>query len=321
VALIRLGRALRPFLINWLIVGITNVYCNIGSMVILSGSSNLPLATKLAKELGVPRVKREIGKFPNGETKLRLLEDIKDQTVVIIQSLQTPVNDYLIELLLLADAARRAGAKKIISVIPWLGYSKQDKVFSPGEPLSAAVVARAISSAPIDKVFLMELHNLKEAEFFTLPTRHISFIDGFVDELSDKVNENSVVVSPDTGGNPRSDEFAKRLGLSVIYIDKKRHLVTGEVKALGTTGSTVVADSKYLRQHWAKSVTFCATHGIFARGFSIFTGGEVDKIIISDTIPVPPVTTATSNVVPAFVKVISASKTIARALRDEGLLV
>ena len=307
-------------------------------MVILSGSSNLPLATKLAKELGVPRVKREIGKFPNGETKLRLLEDIKDQTVVIIQSLQTPVNDYLIELLLLADAARRAGAKKIISVIPWLGYSKQDKVFSPGEPLSAAVVARAISSAPIDKVFLMELHNLKEAEFFTLPTRHISFIDGFVDELSDKVNENSVVVSPDTGGNPRSDEFAKRLGLSVIYIDKKRHLVTGEVKALGisgsvagkdclifddliSTGSTVVADSKYLRQHWAKSVTFCATHGIFARGFSIFTGGEVDKIIISDTIPVPPVTTATSNVVPAFVKVISASKTIARALRDEGLLV
>lgn len=298
-------------------------------MVILSGSSNLSLATKVAAELSANLVEREISKFPNGETKLRLLSDIKGQTVAIIQSLQAPVNDYLIELLLLADAAKRAGAKQIIAVIPWLGYSKQDKVFSSGEPLSMAVVARAICSAPLHAILLMEVHSTKELEFFSLPVRHVSLIDMFVDEVKSQVNENSVVVSPDSGGDERSNEFAKRLGLPVIYIDKIRHPVTGDAEVNGisapvngkdclmfddliSTGSTVVADGGYLHRQGARSVTFCATHGIFARGFSSFDGKTVDKIIVSDSIPVLP---TKSNLAPHFVKVISASKTIAEALK------
>lgn len=297
-------------------------------MVILAGSSNAALAETIGVQLGAYSVKRVIRKFPNGELSVRLLDDVKGQTVVILQSLQAPIHEHVIEFLLLADAAKRFGSSKIIGVIPWLAYSKQDKVFQPGEPLSAEVIARAISSAPIDKLFVIDLHTRKELDFFTVPTEHLTLLDEFILQMKPSSTKNTVVVSPDAGGVMRSVKFAKLLGLPMALIEKTRDKETGKTTATSlsapvsgkdcvifddviATGSTVVTNSAYLKGNGARSVIFCATHGSFDRGFSVFDPHVVDKIIISDTIPLP-------DGVPDFVGIVSAAGTITRALQKES---
>lgn len=296
-------------------------------MVILAGSSNVVLAEAIGVQLGAYSIKRVIRKFPNGELSVRLLDDVKGQMVVILQSLQAPIHEHVIEFLLLADAAKRFGSSKIIGVIPWLAYSKQDKVFQPGEPLSAHAIARAISSAPIDKLFVIDLHTDKELDFFTVPTEHLTLLDEFVRQMKPRVTKHTVVVSPDTGGAARSVKFAKLLGLPMVLIEKTRDKESGNTIALSlstpvvgrdcvifddliATGSTVMTDSKYLKDHGARSITFCATHGSFDRGFSVFDPHVVDKIIVSDTILVP-------DSVPDFVGIVSAAGTITRVLQKE----
>lgn len=292
-------------------------------MVILSGSSNAPLAEAIGKQLAAHHVKRTIKKFPNGEIYIRLEESVKGETVLVLQSLQTPIHEHLMELLLLVDAAKRSGASTIIGSIPWLAYSKQDKIFFQGEPLSSDVIAKVISSSPLDKLFLIELHGLKELDFFTTPTVHLTLIDEFVRLLKPRITKDSIVVIPDAGGVVRSKEFALKLGLPTIEIEKHRDRDTGEARVSGisepvegkdcfifddliSTGSTAVADASYLKQRGARSVTFCATHGLFTNGFELFEG-VVDKILVSDSIPI-------LQSVPHFVQVVSVAGTISSAL-------
>lgn len=296
-------------------------------MVILAGSSNVALAKAISLQLRAYRLKRTIRKFPNGELSVRLLDDVKGQTVVILQGFQAPIHEHLMELLLLADAAKRQGASTIIGVIPWLAYSRQDRVFQSGEPLSAQVIVRVISSAPIDKLFVIDLHTRKELDFFTIPVEHLTLLDEFVLQMKPNSTKNTVVVSPDAGGVMRSVKFAKLLGLPMALIEKTRDKETGNTTATSlsapvsgkdcvifddviATGSTVVTNSAYLKSNGARSVTFCATHGSFDRGFSVFDPHIVDNIIVSDTIPVP-------DGVPDFVGIVSAAGTITRALQKE----
>jgi ribose-phosphate pyrophosphokinase len=253
-------------------------------MKIIAGSSNPDVAHKIAKHLQLPLVNTEITYFANGEKRVWVKESLKGQNVVLIQSFSHPVDEHLMELLLLADACERAGARNINAVIPWLGYSLQDKVFRDGEPIAAKVVANLISGAHIKRAFLLDLHNSSTPGFFDIPTQHLSASDVFSKYIHQHFSaENMIVASPDFGGLKRARMFAEKLGAPLVNIDKHRDLHTGEVESKSVngevegkdiiifddiinSGSTIVSASELLKAQGAKSVHFCATHGIFANG-------------------------------------------------------
>lgn len=295
-------------------------------MVILAGSSNPKLAEDIARELPVRLIERSIGKFPNGDIRIRLLESVEDEEVMIVQSLQEPAHDYLIEMLLIADAAMRGGAQGITALIPWLSYSKQDEVFQGGEPLAAEVLAKIISSGPFSKIWLIDLHNPKIMDYFTASVEELSLIESFADLLRDRIDGCSVAVSPDEGGTARSKKFAKTLGIPLLLIDKSRDLQTGAVTMNGLegsasgkdcylfddlilTGATAAAAGDFLKKMGAKSVTFCATVGLFSRGLGRLLNSGIDQIWISDAVPF------TDKVQGGMVKVLRLGSIIARVLR------
>lgn len=295
-------------------------------MVILSGSSNPDLARAVAKKLGAPLAERTLDRFPNNEVRVRLEENVVGKVVIVVQSLSPPVHDHLMELLLLADAARRQAARIVMAVVPWLAYSKQDKVFRPGEPLSARVVSRMISTSAVKRLYLMELHNPGIQGFFDIPTYQLSFKDVFVAKLKPELKKNTIVVAPDFGGITRSREFADLLGAPLVYLDKTRNLSTGRVRIhrssrsidgqhcvlfddMILTGATAIRAASYLVSHGAASVTFCATHGLFSNGWEPFEGMGFSEILVSDSVPLP-------EGAPKYVRQISAAGTIAKALRE-----
>lgn len=270
--------------------------------MILSGSSNPKLAADIARGLGTKLVKREIGEFPNGDIRMRLLDSVEGEEVIIVQSLQEPIHEHLMELLLLGDAAFRGGAEKIITVIPWLSYSKQDKVFRSGEPLAVEVLAKMISTGPFNQIWLTDLHDPRIANYFTIPVKELTLIGEFAKLFSNKINKNSVAVSPDQGGIDRSKRFARALGIPLLMVDKSRDLETGTVAVhsvggdvdgkdcyifddLILTGATVVEDGRFLKKMGAKSVIFCATVGLFSKGWSALVEAGADQIWVSDAVP------------------------------------
>src|SRR3990167_6728346 len=145
-------------------------------MLVLSGFSHPQLAAALSKSLSAPLVHRTISRFSDQTFKIRINSNVKDKTVIIVQTLIRPVHDHLVELLLLADACKSADSKKIIAVIPYLAYSKQDQIFLSGEPLSARVIAQVLSSASIDEIIALDLHHDHIAKFFSVPIHNLSFL-------------------------------------------------------------------------------------------------------------------------------------------------
>lgn len=271
-------------------------------MIILSGTSNLKLAGDIARELGTKLLKREIGRFPNGDIRVRLLDRVEGSEVIIVQSLQEPVHDHLMELMLLGDAVFRGGAEKIAAVIPWLSYSKQDKIFRSGEPLAVEVLARMICTGPFSEIWLTDLHDPKIANYFTTPVKELTLMSEFAKLFNDKINRNSVVVSPDQGGMERSIKFSRILGVPLVTIKKIRDLKTGTVTVhsvggdvfgkdcyifddLILTGATMVEAGRSLKKMGAKSIVFCATVGLFSKGWRALSGSEVDQVWVSDAVP------------------------------------
>lgn len=294
--------------------------------MILSGSSNPKLAAAIARELKVPVLKRRLDRFPNNEIRIRLEERVVGKVIIIIQSLSDPVHDHLMELLLLADAGRRHAARIVMAVVPWLAYCKQDKVFRPGEPLSARVIAKMISISAIKRLYLLELHNPGIQGFFNFPTYHLSFKGIFAKRLKRQLKKETVVVAPDFGGIKRSREFADLLDLPLVYLDKTRSLSSGRVKIhrssdpinskhcilfddMILTGATAIRAATYLSSHGAATVTFCATHGLFSCGWEPFEEVGFSEILVSDSVPLPPGA-------PKYVHQISTTPVIAKALKE-----
>ncbi len=272
-------------------------------MKIVSGTSNLPLAQSIAKQLNVPLLDVEISKFKNGEKRVWIKEDLHGENIALVQSFSQPVDEYIIEFLLLTDALQRAGARHISLILPWMGYSLQDKVFRPGEPIAAKVVANLISNAYIKRVSLLDLHNTSIPGFFSIPTRHNSTMEIFKSYISENIDtNNAMVISPDFGGLKKARVFANNLNLNYANIDKHRDLITGEVTPLGlsgdvtnktcliyddviNTGSTVVEVAKFLKEKGAKEVHFLVTHGIFAKnGLTFMEDESIDSVVITNSI-------------------------------------
>jgi len=281
-------------------------------MYIIAGSSNPQLASSIIQQLnqisGKPLSKLipiEITKFANDEKRIWIKnkELVRNQEVCLVQSFNTPVDEHIIETLLIVDALERLGAKGVTLIIPWLGYSLQDKVFRPGEAIAAKVIADIISNHFINRVFLLDLHNSSIPGFFSVPTYHLFADEVFINYLKKEIDfDQAIVASPDFGGIKRARIFAEKVGLNMVNIDKSRDLKTGKVTAhqlhgpsvkdktvivlddVIISGSTVIESANLLKTMGAKKVYFLASHGVFCQGFDKISKSQIDQVIVSNSI-------------------------------------
>jgi ribose-phosphate pyrophosphokinase len=272
-------------------------------MKIIAGSSNKNLAQKIAKQLGTTCCRVNIGNFSNGEKRVKILDNVQGSQVALIQSFSHPTDEHIIEFLLLSDALERLGAKKVIAVIPWYGYSLQDKVFENGEALSAKVIANLVSTAYIHRTFLLDVHNTSIAGFFSVPTHHLSAINLFDSYIKKNYDlKNTIVASPDFGGLKRAWSLASTLEVDWVNIDKRRNLKTGSIERMelhgdvkGKTalvfddvivsGRTVIKAAEILKKAGAKKVHFLATHGLFAGESKLkLEQSQIDKIVVTNSV-------------------------------------
>lgn len=275
-------------------------------MKIIAGSASPQLAKNISLQLNVPLVDCDIDNFANGEKRIRVANEVKNEEILLVQSFYKPVDERIIETALITDALERLGTKEISLFIPWFGYSFQDKVFLPGEPLSAKVVAKIIESTCIKKIYLLDLHNISIPGFFSVPTYHISAMDEFVKHIEEHFDlQQAIVVSPDFGGIKRARLFANQLHLDLASVEKSRDLKTGQVTTTKLdgdvnnktvfifddailSGQTVVEVAKLLKEKGAKEVHFLATHGVFTgNALEELEQSMVDSVTITNSIERP----------------------------------
>lgn len=301
-------------------------------MKIVSGSSNLPFSQSLAQKMGLELVDVELTKFANGENRVYIKEEIRGENIILVQSLSQPTDDHIMETLLLADALERLGARHINVVIPWMGYSLQDKVFREGESIAAKVVANLISTAHIKRALLLDLHNSSTPGFFSIPTHHLSSMGLFADhahsEHGDQLASGElVIVSPDFGGLKRARVFATSLGVELANVDKHRDLISGQVSAIDVqgaliegkiailfddvilSGGTVIEGARILKERGAREVHFYSTHGLF-------TGDALEKIKQSPVDSVVITNSIHQKNLPDKIKVIDCASVFAKELAD-----
>jgi len=286
-------------------------------MKIFSGSSNPKLARKVAKKLKIKVGKVELSRFANGEARVFVRDKVNNSAAVVLQSFSRPVDEHVIEFCLLCDALKRLGAKKITAIVPWLGYSKQDKVFREGEPLSIKVIAKIIQTAPFDKLITLDLHNQSIIGFFDKPVIQLSaqplFLEYFkricrhrpcnsARTVPAGLTGKYIVIAPDAGSIKSSTAFAQKLKLPIAYIDKERDLISGKVKIHGiskevkdkkaiiiddmiSTGATLIETVRFLKKKGVKKVFVAATHHLFVPHVTQkLLKSPIDKLLISDTI-------------------------------------
>ena len=253
----------------------------------------------------MPLGKLEIIRFADSECRVRIEEDVEDKDVFLIQSLCNPVDENLMELLLLADAVKRGEPHKIIAVLPYHSYARQDRAHRLGECVSASVVTKLLESVGIDKLITVELHNESILGFFKIPVVHVSGLSVFQAEV-EKISSDVVVITPDAGALKRSQKFAELLDLPLALIEKKRDLnqahkilsmrVVGDVKDkiaivvddVIVTGGTLVNAAYLLKEKGAKQVIAAVTHADFVGGADkILQESPLDKIWVTDTIKIP----------------------------------
>ena len=268
---------------------------------IFSGNSNLKLAADICAYLGLPLGDAEVGRFPDGETKVQIREDVRGRDVFIIQSTSPPVNDHLIELLVLIDAARRASAQRVTAVIPYFGYARQDRKDQGRVPITAKLVANLITQAGAARVMCVEFHAEQIQGFFDLPVDHLYATPVQFKHLRELNLQDLTILSPDVGRTKMSERFARKLNASLAVIEKRRTTegdvikghVVGEIKGrtalivddmISTAGSVTQAVQTAL-EYGAKSVLVMATHPVFCgRAFERLNGLPVSELAVCDTI-------------------------------------
>ena len=269
---------------------------------VFTGGANPMLAERICQHLGVPLGDCTLGQFSDGETCLQINENVRGADVFAVQSTCTPVDRNLMELLLMMDALRRASAKRITAVLPYYGYSRQDRKDKPRVPISAKVVASLLVTAGADRVLTLELHAGQIQGFFDIPVDHL-FSAPIMVEYFKKLNlENITVVSPDAGGVERARAFAKRLTAPLAIIDKRREKanvaevmhVIGDVRDrsclivddLVDTAGTLVKAAGALLEHGALSAYGCCTHPVLS-GTAIdnIETSDLTELVVSDSIP------------------------------------
>jgi ribose-phosphate pyrophosphokinase len=299
-------------------------------LMLLGGRGNPALAGAMAAELGVELGAVKLKTFSNSEVYCRIEESIRGADVFIVQptcanpELGMSANDTLIELLVMIDAAVGASAHRIVAVVPWFGYSRQDKKSAPREPISTRLVARALESAGADRVLTMDLHAGQVQGFFHVPVDHMTAMMLLVDQMrahGAAAKDDLVVVAPDAGRVKLNRNFAKRLGAGLALLDKDRPeqqvaeigAVIGEVEGktaiivddMIDTAGTLCAAGEAVMAAGAKAVCAVATHGIFSGdAYAALAASPFRRIVVTDTVPIRPGA-------PACVEVVSCSGLLA----------
>ncbi len=270
---------------------------------IFAGNSNPDLASRVSEYLDVPLGQAEVRRFSDGEVMVEIDENVRGSDVFVIQSTSTPVNDHLMELLLMLDAFRRASAKRVTAVIPYYGYARQDRKVSPRVPISAKLVADLISTAGASRVLTLDLHAGQIQGFFDIPVDNLYATPVIFKHVRENLGRESVtVVSPDPGGVERARAFAKRLNAGLAIIDKRRvranevaeMRVVGDVVGQKTiiiddivdTAGTLAAAAGALKDAGAESVFACCTHPVLSGpAIERIGGSALTKLLVTDTIP------------------------------------
>ena len=272
---------------------------------IFSGSSNKSLAEAICKEIGIPLGNSEVGRFADGECFASIYETVRGADVFIIQSTCNPVNDNLMELLIMIDAMRRASAGRITAVIPYFGYARQDRKTKPRDPISAKLVANMLTAAGADRVLTMDLHANQIQGFFDIPVDNLLgspvFVEHFLRRFA-AVHEDTMVVSPDVGSVARARAFAQKLDMPMAIVDKRRQKanssevmnIIGDVRGkhvillddmVDTGGSLCHAAKALVELGGAKSVTACASHGVLSGpAYDRINDSALDEVVFLNTI-------------------------------------
>ncbi len=273
---------------------------------LFSGSANVPFSQEVARYLGMDLGPMLSKRFADGELYIQIQESIRGCDVYLIQPTCNPVNDHLMELLIMIDACRRASARQITAVIPYYGYARADRKTAGRESITAKLVANLITQAGADRVIAMDLHSAQIQGYFDIPFDHVYGSPVIIDYLASKHLSDIVVVSPDVGGVARARAFAKKLNdAPLAIIDKRRqaHNVAEVLNVIGDvagktavlvddmidTGGTISAGAKLLREEGARQVYACATHAVFSPpAIERLSSGVFEEVIVTNTIPVAP---------------------------------
>ena len=276
---------------------------------IFSGNSNPKLALDICKKLGTQLGNAEVGTFSDGEKSVSIYETVRGSDVFVVQSTCSPVNDNLMELLIMIDAMKRASAGRITAVVPYFGYARQDRKTKPRDPISAKLVANLITRAGADRVLTMDLHANQIQGFFDIPVDNLLgspiFVHHFMEKYKD-CHDEVMVVSPDVGSVARARAFAQKLDMPLAIVDKRRQKanssevmnIIGDVKdkrvillddMVDTGGSLCGAAKALVEIGGAKSVTACASHGVLSGpAVQRIQESDLDEVIFLDTIPTRP---------------------------------
>lgn len=273
-----------------------------GEMKVFCGNASVALAHGICKHLGCELGKANVGSFSDGEVRVQIGENIRGKDVFIVNSTSPPVNDHLMELLILIDAAKRASAERVTAVLPYFGYARQDRKDRPRVPITAKLVSNLIVAAGANRVLTVDLHCDQIQGFFDIPVDHLSGDVMFALHFQNRKTDGLVVVSPDTGSVHRVRDFANRLDVPLVIVDKRRpkanvaqvmHVI-GDVKGrhalicddMVDTAGTLVEAAEAIKQHGAIDVVACATHAVFSgRAVQRICKSVLDHMWVSDSIP------------------------------------
>lgn len=278
-------------------------------LMVFAGRASQELGNRIATRLGIQLGEVTLKTFANGEIYVRFEESVRGADVFLVQSTCRPVNDSLMELLIMIDAAKLASAHRITAVIPWYGYSRQDKKSAPREPITAKLVAELLQAAGVDRVLTMDLHAGQVQGFFNVPVDHMTALPMFVDHFKERVfagdiSDRLVIVSPDAGRAKLASHFAERLGAELAVLTKQRPdhneaeitLLIGDVQDreailiddMIDTAGTLCAGAKVVKDAGARRVFAVATHGLLS-GSAVerLRASVIEEVVICDTVPPP----------------------------------
>ena len=269
---------------------------------IFTGNSNLTLAKKICEYLHLPLGNAQVKTFSDGEIQIEIDENVRSKDVFVIQSTCAPVNDNLVELLLMIDALKRSSAIRITAVIPYFGYARQDKKVAPRVPISAKLVADMVALAGANRVITMDLHAGQIQGFFDIPVDNIFAAPLLIEYIRSKFNDNLAIVSPDAGGVERARAFAKRLDADLAIIDKRRSApnqakamaVIGDVRDkvavilddMADTAGTLTGAADALKTEGAREIHACCAHAVLSGpAIERIVNSNIKSLVVTDTIP------------------------------------
>ncbi len=276
-----------------------------GELTVISGTANRPLAEEISYYLGVELTEAEIFKFPNENIFVRLKESVRGKDVFVIQPMSRPVNDHIMELLILIDTIRRDSAGRITAVVPYYAYGRTDKKDQPRVPITARLLADMITVAGADRFLTMDLHAGQIQGFFTIPTDELHAIYTFVNYYRSHPIPNMVVAAPDIGASKRARNFAEALGSPLVIIEKRRALsgrrteifnLIGDVSGKNAlivddeadTAGTIVNAAKYIKERGAGKIYACATHAVLSEPAPDRIGSSIiEEVLFTNTLPIP----------------------------------